>query len=100
MTTTAPPFDGQTENQPKTGEKWQPVIDPAKRPRFDMSMTPRHNRPRNLPREMDQVEAKAEKKARRMRNQTARQIAADMDAEAQEEGLTDNTSKGGEPDDI
>ena len=101
MTTAAPSlFDDQPESQPETGEKWQPIVDPAKRPRFDMSMTPQHNKPRNLPRKLDQVEAEAEKKARRMRNQTARQIAADMDAEAQEEELTDNTSKEGEPDDI
>ena len=82
MTPAAPSlFDSQPA---KTGEKWQPVIDPAKRPRFDMSMMTRHAKPRDLPHELTTAAAKAEKRARRMKSRTRRQIAADIDTERAE----------------
>ncbi len=84
---------GDTAPASLAAGKWQPVIDPTKRPRFDCSMMKRHDTARNIPREFDEQERRAQASEERKRNKsghmapsrTARQIAADMDAERQGE---------------
>jgi hypothetical protein len=79
-----------------TADKWQPVIDPAKRPGpFDCSMMKRHATARNIPREFDEQERRAQASEERKRNKTghqagrsSRQIAADI---ATDQGEAEST---------
>jgi hypothetical protein len=57
-----------------TADKWQPVIDPAKRPGpFDCSMMKRHATARNIPREFDEQERRAQASEERRKTKTGHQ---------------------------